>query len=277
MSDSDEKETSTTTPDLKQKYQQQELFELEELAEKIYREKTLADAVPKIVDVAQNEPILKLTRQQELNIAKISYILDQTNRIYTPDAIFDYWPTTKKLAHRAGPRPTLLQIQRWMKGKKYESDLANLGMKKDQDSGSLTAEQIVALNFLTDTSSTKSFQARLKELSIPPVKYRAWMRQKEFNTAIRKIASTALTDAIPMAEIQLAARAEEGDLKTIKYLFEVTGRHDPARQQQVDTQALIGVIIDTVQEVFGNDPDKLRQFASLVKTRSIGVKGVIQQ
>lgn len=261
---------------MKAKWQEDPLFELEELKDKIAKPRTLAEYMPKVPAVDADEPV-KIDRQQQLNIAKITWILDQKGKAVHPDAIFNYWPTSPSMRDKAGKRPTLLQIQRWMLKPKYAKDLEKLGMKVNQDESSLTAEQIMCLQYVTDPSSTKSFHERLKDLGIKPVTYRSWMRQKEFNEMIKRMSANALADSMPIAEAQLAAGAQAGDLKYIKFAMEVTGRHDPARQQQVDTQALIGVIIDTVQEVFSNDPDKLREFASLISIRAKGVRGVIQQ
>lgn len=263
--------------------QQEPLFALEELADAVGpKDKTLADVAKRkaINNVDEREPV-KLTRQQELNIAKLSYYQHIKGESFDPDYIFKGWPIrgSDELLRKAGKRPTLLQIQRWQKTEKFKSDMLDLGVTvTDEDHpGGLTAEQVVVLEHLTNIHSTKSFQTRIKELGIKPHVYRAWMRQKEFNDAIRIIAGTTLVDSIPLAEAQLATQAAAGDLKAIKFMFEVTGRHDPARQQQVDTQALIGVIIDTVQEIFGSEPEKIREFAEQVKIRSIGVRGVIQQ
>lgn len=229
--------------------------------------------------VVSDKP-LPLTRQQELNIAFLSYKLFVANEAVTPDAIRKQWPTNPELAHKAGKRPSLTAIQRHMMRDIYTQDMLKHGVTVEEDlpvgeSNGLTAEQISVISHLTDTTTTKGIPSRLKELGIKPVTYRAWLRQKPFNDAIKKLAGNALTDAIPMAETMLATQAQAGDLRAIKFLFEVTGRHDPMRQQQVDTQALIAVMIDCIQQVLGQHPELLKELIDQISIQSKGVKGVL--
>ena len=222
----------------------------------------------------------KLTRQQEINIAVISYHLFVTGKVVDQTTVFETWPTSEELKESAGPRPTLSAIQHHMTTPAYRQDMIERGIAVDVDipigqSNGLTAEQISVLSHLSDTTTTKGIPSRLKELGVKPATYRAWLRQKPFNDAIRAMAGNALQDAIPMAETMLSAQAQAGDLRAIKFLFEVTGRHDPARQQAVDTQALVGVIIDCIQEVLGREPELLKELIDTISVRSKGVKGVL--
>lgn len=223
---------------------------------------------------------LPMTRQQELNTAILSYQLYVQDKEVSPDAIRRIWPTNPELLYKAGARPSLTTIQRHMETETYRKDMFARGISVEEDlavgdTKGLSAEQIAVLSHLTDTTITKGIPSRLKDLGVKPATYRAWLRQKPFADAIKQLAGNALADAIPMAETMLAAQAQAGDLRAIKYFFEVTGRHDPMRQQQVDTQALIGVMIDCIQEVLGQQPELLRELIDTITVRSKGVKGVI--
>lgn len=224
---------------------------------------------------------IPLTRQQELNTAILSYQVYVQNQEVTPDAIRRMWPTNPELKYKAGDRPSLTAIQRHMETDTYRKDMYERGISVEEDlavgdSRGLTAEQIAVISHLTDTTITKGIPSRLKDLGVKPATYRAWLRQKPFSDAIKKLAGSALDDAIPMAETMLATQAQSGDLRAIKFLFEVTGRHDPMRQQQVDTQALIGVMIDCIQEVLGTQPELLKELIDEISIRSKGVKGVLR-
>lgn len=224
---------------------------------------------------------IPLTRQQELNTAILSYQVYVQNQEVTPDAIRRMWPTNPELKYKAGERPSLTAIQRHMETDTYRKDMYERGISVEEDlavgdSRGLTAEQIAVISHLTDTTITKGIPSRLKDLGVKPATYRAWLRQKPFSDAIKKLAGSALDDAIPMAETMLATQAQSGDLRAIKFLFEVTGRHDPMRQQQVDTQALIGVMIDCIQEVLGTQPELLKELIDEISIRSKGVKGVLR-
>lgn len=223
---------------------------------------------------------IPLTRQQELNTAILSYQLFVQKKAVTPDAIRNLWPTNPELEYKAGKRPGLTAIQRHMETDTYRKDMHERGISVETDlevgdTRGLTAEQIAVISHLSDTTITKGIPSRLRDLGIKPATYRAWLQQKPFADAIKAMAGDALSNAIPMAEVMLSAQAGAGDLRAIKFLFEVTGRHDPARQQQVDTQALIGVMIDCIQEVLGQHPELLRELIDVINVRSKGVKGVL--
>lgn len=221
-----------------------------------------------------------LTRQQQLNTAILSYQLYIQGKVVNEQNIRSLWPTNVLMEKKAGKRPTVAQIAKHLNSETYRKDMYERGVNVEEDmpvgeSAGLTGEQIAVLNHLTDTTITKGIPARLRDLGVKPATYAAWMKQKPFNEAIKKLAGRGLEDAIPMAETMLAAQAQAGDLRAIKYFFEVTGRHDPARQQQVDTQALIAVIIDCMQEVLGGQPELLKQLIDTIQVRSKGVKGVL--
>lgn len=229
---------------------------------------------------AVSDKRIPLTRQQELNTAILSYQLYVQDKEVSPDAIRSIWPTNPELLYKAGVRPTLTAIHRHMDTDVYRKDMLERGISVEDDltvgAKGLTAEQIAVISHLTDTTTTKGIPSRLKDLGVKPATYRAWLRQKPFSDAIKKLAGSALDDAIPMAETMLATQASAGDLRAIKFLFEVTGRHDPMRQQQVDTQALIGVMIDCIQEVLGAQPELLKELIDEITIRSKGVKGVLR-
>lgn len=247
-------------------------------AHKIPRVISAEPVRPKLPVVS--EKTLPLTRQQQLNIAILSYRLYLEDKTVDQGTIREAWPTNPKLEYKAGKRPTLTAIQRHMLTDTYREDMLKHGITVEEDlpvgeTKGLTAEQIAVIAHMSDTTTTKGLPTRLKELGVKPSTYKAWLRQKPFNDAVRSIAGKGLTDAIPVAETMLAAQAQAGDLRAIKYLFEVTGRHDPMRQQQVDTQALIGVMIDCIQQVLGQHPELLHELIDKISIESKGVKGVL--
>lgn len=217
---------------------------------------------------------ISLTMQQKLNIQILCYHQAIKGETYNAEDIYNVWPTDPALRHKAGARPSVTAIQQYKATDHFRSGMAERGIEVTEDEA-LTTEQIACISLLTNLADRRSFGSKLKALGIKEPKYRGWLKQQKFNDAIRKIAGSGLEQSIALAEVALAQGAADGDLNKIKFLFEVTGRHNPAQQQAIDAQALIAVMVDAAQEVLGNDPDKLRQYTDIVRLKAQSIKGVV--
>lgn len=219
---------------------------------------------------------IRLTKQQRLNIRQLSYYQALKDEEYSAETIYKLWPTDKESYYKAGPRPSITAIKQFKSTDEYRELMLEVGIEVT-DVTQMNDRQLMFLNAISNAVIThKSKSAIMKEMRISPVEWRGWMRQKEFNDSFRKMVSTAVTDAIPQAELKLAEMAEAGDLNTIKFLFEVTGRYNPAQQQAVDAQQLMNVMIDAAQQVFGKaDPELFKEFIDLVRVNASTVKGMV--
>lgn len=224
-----------------------------------------------LVSVAQ--PI-HLTMQQKLNIQILCYHQAVKGETYNAEDIYNIWPTDPAVRHKAGARPSITAIQQYKATDHFRSGMAERGIEVTE-TDALTQEQIACIALLTNLADRRSFGSKLKALGIKEPQYRGWLKQKTFNDAIRKIAGQGLEQAIPLAEVALSQNAANGDLHSIKFLMEVTGRYNPSQQQAIDAQALIAVMVDAAQEVLGNDPDKLRQYTDIVRLKAQSIKGVV--
>jgi hypothetical protein len=218
---------------------------------------------------------IRLTMQQRLNIRQLSYYQALKDEEYTAETIYKLWPTDKESFYKAGPRPSITAIKQFKSTEEYRELMLEVGIEVT-DVTQMNERQIMALKMIADVNDKRQKSTKLKELGVSTAEWNGWMRQKEFNESFRALAGRALTDAIPMAEVKLAELAENGDLNTIKFLFEVTGRFNPAQQQAIDAQALMNVMIDSAQEVFGKaEPELFRDFIELVRLKAATVKGVV--
>lgn len=112
--------------------------------------------------------------------------------------------------------------------------------------GPLSERQLLALQMLTDMSSTATLKGRLQRASIPWWEFQAWLRQPAFSAEMHRFSDAMLTDAIPLAKQQIAQQATNGRFEAIKYLMEITGVHDPARRQAMDVQMVVGAIMESL-------------------------------
>lgn len=218
---------------------------------------------------------ISLSRKQKLNIEILSYGQAIKDEVYTADVIHSLWPTDPGERWRADIRPSITAIQQYQSTPEYRSGMAKRGIEVNPNVSELTQEQLACISVLTDYSDRRSFTSKLRALGISSSTYRGWLKQRAFNDAIRKLAGASLSEALPLAETALAEKASNGDLGALKFLFEVTGRYNPAQQQAIDAQELIAIMVDVAQEVMSKDPEMLEAFITGVKFRAQKVKGVI--
>ena len=113
----------------------------------------------------------------------------------------------------------------------------------------LSTQQLLAIPALTD-STTPSLAARLKKAGITDKTYQQWKKQPAF----AKMLDRNLKDLEPEMLTALSGQAVNGDLRAIELAFEITGKHNPRQQQQVDLQVIVGKVLEAItQEVKDTD------------------------
>ena len=95
------------------------------------------------------------------------------------------------------------------------------------------------LNLLTPQVLAKRMKISLNELD-------GWFRQKEFASALKVKAEENLQKFIPMADAALGQLVQQGDMKAITFVNQLTGRFDPNAKQSVDVPALLLQVQDII-------------------------------
>lgn len=229
----------------------------------------------KEIVLAKPAGAISLTQKQKLNIQILTYGQAVNNEVYSADIIYGLWPTDPSELWRADIRPSITAIQQYQLTPEFRSDMAERGIEVDTSLAELTQDQLACISVLTDYTDRRGLTAKLRALGISSAQYRGWLRQKPFNDKIRALAGKGLDESIPMAEVALAEKAVNGDLKALQFLMEVTGRHNPAQQQAIDAQELIAIMVDVAQEVMSENKEMLEAFITGVRFRAQKIKGVV--
>lgn len=95
------------------------------------------------------------------------------------------------------------------------------------------------LNLVTPQVLAKRMKIGLSELD-------GWMRQKEFASAMSVKAADNLKSYIPMADQALGQLVQQGDMKAITFLNQLTGRFDPNAKSALDVPALLLQVQDII-------------------------------
>lgn len=112
----------------------------------------------------------------------------------------------------------------------------------------LTDEMVAALRILADPSLTRmNTRQRLAKIGISWEKYQGWLDYAPFRRKHKDLHRRTLDVAIETGDRILAEKIEEGDLNTIKYAFEMTGKFIPNTQSQTSFMAVIAMVVSVLQ------------------------------
>lgn len=179
------------------------------------------------------------------------------------EAVIVYWRQSGTLPNGTELQQMCPEIPRHiahmaMQNPKFHSQLELRGVIPDKrvytnDAGEtvrvengLTGRQLLALSQLTDVSSSKSLNQKLKDAGIQWSEWQLWMSNKRFREAHDKLAEDVFRKAQASVDLQVASGALDGRLDFIKYYNEITGRHDPKRRAHQDVQTILRIMVDII-------------------------------
>lgn len=137
--------------------------------------------------------------------------------------------------------------------KKYYSDpditgaLERRGIDLGDHLHHLSPEQLVACQLALSTTDTRSLRKKLDEAGIKASQWDAWKKLPKVQKYLRIRAEEGLGTAIATAEVALAKNAESGDLNSIKYLMEMTGRWSSKTVGELNVNFLLMKILEILQ------------------------------
>jgi hypothetical protein len=126
---------------------------------------------------------------------------------------------------------------------------------------SFTADQMHAAAAMTDLVDRRSEEKKLRDLGITTRQWATWMQDDQFSDYIRNrsekmLANTGVTEA----HKALLKGARNGNVNSAKLIYEITGRHDPTKEAQVDVRRILYTFIEILQRHI-KDPALLNSIA----------------
>jgi hypothetical protein len=170
-------------------------------------------------------------------------------------------------AYRAGIKPTINDLQLYLKTEEFLLRMRELGIEIDPEDTGLTAEQLGLLTILSDMSDGKDLRRKLRAANVNWPKFQVWLKERNFKEAYSKLTDDTLKAAIPVAKNAIAVKMAQGDMAAIKYGFELTGVYNPNDQRAVDSQELVRIVLEVIEEVV-RDQNVLLEIASKISMRS---------
>jgi hypothetical protein len=128
---------------------------------------------------------------------------------------------------------------------KFQKSLDDRGIKTTRNPN-LTLRQETFLQAYLNPLNLKPPQIVAKQLKISLTELDGWMREKHFAAAMSEKSEENLKKYIPIADQALGQLVQQGDMKAIAFINQLTGRFDPNARQSLDVPSLMMQIQDIV-------------------------------
>lgn len=128
---------------------------------------------------------------------------------------------------------------------KFQKSLEDRGIKTTRNPN-LSLRQETFLQAYLNPLNLKPPQIIAKQLKISLTELDGWMREKHFADAMSAKSEENLKKYIPIADQALGQLIQQGDMKAITFVNQLTGRFDPNARQSLDVPALMMQIQDIV-------------------------------
>lgn len=111
----------------------------------------------------------------------------------------------------------------------------------------LTPEQVLAVNLILNVYDKRSLQTKLKSISVTTSKWSAWLNDPNFSRHLASQIDKRFNFLEQDAKLALAKNIQDGDLNSIKFYLELTGKFSPqAPAVQVNVNLIVNRILDVL-------------------------------
>ena len=142
---------------------------------------------------------------------------------------------------------------------KFQKSLESRGIKTTSNPN-LTLRQENFLQAYLNPMNLKTPQVLAKQMKISLIELDGWMREKHFANAMSSKAKENLDKFIPMADQALGQMVQQGDMKAITFLNQLTGRFDANKSSGVDIVSVMMRVQDVILRHV-RDPEVKRNIA----------------
>ena len=143
------------------------------------------------------------------------------------------------------PAITAKEVELIWPSSKFQQSLEDRGIKTTKNPN-LTLRQETFLQAYLNPLNLLTPQVLAKRMKISLTELDGWMRQKEFASAFSAKSKENLDKFLPMADQALGQMVQNGDMKAITFLNQLTGRYDPNTRVSLDVPSLLMQVQDII-------------------------------
>lgn len=131
-----------------------------------------------------------------------------------------------------------------------------------------TPEQMHAAATMLDLVDRRSDEKKLRDLGITTRQWSAWLQDDNFASYLRDRSEKLIANSQHELHKGLMKGVRQGNIASVKLAYELTGRHDPTKDTQIDLQRVLHTFIEILQKYI-KDPITLHSIATeLMNTAS---------
>lgn len=132
--------------------------------------------------------------------------------------------------------------------------------------------QIAVVSTILNPADKRSVSAKLESLGVPAGTYAGWKKSKPFMDYMTSQGEALFGEYMPDMHQALLKTATSGDVRAIKFAYEVSGRYRPNQGDDlVNVKMLIIQLIEVIQRHV-TDPLTLQKIAQDIKVIQAGVE-----
>lgn len=128
---------------------------------------------------------------------------------------------------------------------KFQRSLTDRGIKTTKDPN-LTLRQEMFLQAYMSPANMKPPHTVAKQMKIGKAELDGWLRDKHFADAMSSKSEENLRKFLPIADQSLGQLVQQGDMRAIQFINQMTGRYDPNAKNQIDVASLLLAVQDIV-------------------------------
>ena len=189
-----------------------------------------------------------------VDAAYTAYIGTGRGRLPTIDEIHEYTTAVGKE-----------KIAKYLSTAEFVAAVKQRGVPWDE-MGGLSSKQMMAIAVMTDPTNKKPPAAKLKSVGVEYGEYRAWLRQPTFSNYVKNVTEQMVGDHIADMQVALTNKAMGGDLNAIKFVYEMTGKYDPASREVIQLQAVIRMLLEVLSRHLATQPELMQSIAKDIQT-----------
>lgn len=125
----------------------------------------------------------------------------------------------------------------------------------------LSAAQMAAISAMLDYTDRRSDEKKLRDVGITTRQWTTWMLDDQFADYLRERSERMLVNAQHEAHRGLLKGVRNGNVASVKLYNEMTGRHNPDADNNVNVRALLMTMIEILQKYI-SDPIVLHGIAT---------------
>lgn len=123
-----------------------------------------------------------------------------------------------------------------------------------------TSEQMHAASVMLDLIDRRSDEKKLRDIGVSTRQWATWLQDDNFAAYLRDRSEKLLENSTHEMHKGLLKGVRQGNLAAVRTAYEITGRYDPNKVEQVDLRAVLHTFIEVLQKYI-KDPVLLHAIA----------------